>query len=131
MNIQNKIFVAGYTGLVGSAIVRRLKKENFNNILTISHKHLDLTDQYATNQFFEKHKPEYVFLAAAKVGGIYANNTYPAAFIYTNLQIQCNVLEASKANGVKKLLLLGSSCIFPRHAPQPITEDCQIGRAHV
>src|SRR4030042_6180889 len=123
MNIQNKIFVAGYTGLVGSAIIRQLKKENFNNILTISHKHLDLTDQYATNQFFEEHKPEYVFLAAAKVGGIYANNTYPADFIYNNLIIETNVLHSAYLHGVRKLLFLGSSCIYPRLAPQPIKEE--------
>lgn len=123
MNIQNKIFVAGHSGLVGSAIIRKLKKDGFYNILTISHKHLDLTDQYATFQFFEENKPEYVFLAAAKVGGIHANNTYPADFIYTNLQIQCNVLEASYRNKIKKLILLGSSCIFPKYAPQPIQEE--------
>ena len=123
MDIQNKIFVAGHSGLVGSAIVRKLKDAGYLNILTISHKHLDLIDQYATFQFFEEHKPEYVFLAAAKVGGIHANNTYPADFIYTNLQIQCNVLEASYRNRVKKLLALGSSCIYPKFAPQPITEE--------
>jgi GDP-L-fucose synthase len=123
MKIQDKIYVAGHSGLVGSAIVRRLKESGFLNILTISHKHLDLTDQFATFQFFKEHKPEYVFLAAAKVGGIHANSTYPADFIYTNLQIQNNIIEASYRNRVKKLLILGSSCIFPRYAPQPITED--------
>lgn len=123
MDIQNKIFVAGHSGLVGSALVRKLKRDGFINILTISHKHLDLTDQYATHQFFEEHQPDYVFLAAAKVGGIHANSTYPAEFIYQNLQIQNNVIEASYQNKVKKLLLLGSSCIYPKYAPQPITEE--------
>lgn len=123
MNIKDKIFVAGHTGLVGSAIVRHLKKVGFKNILTIPHRSLDLTDQYATFKFFKNHKPDYVFLAAAKVGGIHANSTYPAEFIYKNLQIQNNVIEASYRNNVKKLLLLGSSCIFPKYAPQPIQED--------
>jgi nucleoside-diphosphate-sugar epimerase len=113
MHIQNKIFVAGHTGLVGSAIVRKLKKDGFENIITAPHNELDLTDQTATRKFFEDNKPDYVFLAAAKVGGIHANNTYPADFIYVNLQIQNNVIEASYQNKVKKLLLLGSSCFVP------------------
>jgi nucleoside-diphosphate-sugar epimerase len=113
MDIQNKIFVAGHSGLVGSAIVRMLKKGGYYNILTISHGDLDLIDQHATFQYIEENKPDYIFLAAAKVGGIYANNTYPADFIYQNLQIQCNVLEAAHRNKVKKLLQLGSSCFVP------------------
>lgn len=123
MQIKNKIYVAGHAGLVGSAIVRKLKEKGFDNIITAPHGDLDLTNQYDTLKFFEENKPEYVFLAAAKVGGIHANNTYPAEFIYKNLQIQNNVIESSYQNKVKKLLLLGSSCIFPRHAPQPIHED--------
>jgi GDP-L-fucose synthase len=123
MNIKDKIYVAGHTGLVGSAIVRRLKTEGFENVITATHQELDLTNQNSTFKFFEKTNPEYVFLAAAKVGGIHANNTYPAEFIYINLQIQNNIIEASYQNAVKKLLLLGSSCIFPKYAPQPIQED--------
>lgn len=124
MNIQDKIYVAGHTGLVGSAIVRKLRTNGFQNILTVTHSELDLTDQSATQNFFEKEKPDYVFLAAAKVGGIHANNTYPADFIRINLQIQSNVIESSYRNNVKKLLLLGSSCIYPKYSPQPIREDC-------
>lgn len=124
MEIQNKIYVAGHTGLVGSAIVRKLRTNGFQNILTVTHSELDLTDQSATQNFFEKEKPDYVFLAAAKVGGIHANNTYPADFIRINLQIQSNVIESSYRNNVKKLLLLGSSCIYPKYSPQPIREDC-------
>lgn len=123
MNIKSKIYVAGHTGLVGSAIVKRLKTDGFENIITATHRELNLTDQNSTFKFFEKTSPEYVFLAAAKVGGIHANNTYPAEFIYINLQIQNNVIEASYQNAVKKLLLLGSSCIYPKYAPQPISED--------
>jgi len=123
MDIKDKIFVAGHTGLVGSAIVRKLKKDGFENILTVSHGLLDLTNQKQTFEYIHRVKPDYVFLAAAKVGGIHANNTYPAEFIYQNLQIQNNVIEASYQNNVKKLLLLGSSCIYPKYAPQPIRED--------
>jgi len=123
MNIKDKIYVAGHNGLAGSALIRKLKKYGYNNILTISHNELDLTNQLATQKFFEKEKPDYVFLAAAKVGGIHANNTYPAEFIYQNLQIQNNVIHSSYLNGVKKLELLGSSCIFPKFASQPIQED--------
>ena len=123
MNIKNNIFVAGHTGLVGSAILRKLKENDFENIITISHEELDLKDQYKTNKFFDENKPDYVFLAAAKVGGIYANNTYPAEFIYDNLMIQSNVIEASYRNNVSKLLFLGSSCIYPKYSHQPITED--------
>lgn len=123
MNRDAKIFVAGHRGLVGSAIVRRLKAGGFHNIVTRKHAELDLTSQAAVNEFFEREKPEYVFLAAAKVGGIHANNTYPADFIYQNLAIQTNVIDASYRHGVKKLMFLGSSCIYPKHAPQPMKEE--------
>lgn len=123
MNIKDKIYIAGHTGLVGSAIVRKLKADGFENIITATHRELNLTDQNATFKFFEKTNPKYVFLAAAKVGGIHANSIYPAEFIYINLQIQNNVIEASYQNAVEKLLLLGSSCIYPKYAPQPIQED--------
>lgn len=118
-----KIYVAGHRGMVGSAIVRRLKKEGFNNIITRGSKELDLTNQQAVADFFAAEKPEYVFLAAAKVGGIHANNIYRADFIYQNLMIECNVIHQSYVQGVKKLLFLGSSCIYPKNAPQPIKEE--------
>lgn len=118
-----KIYVAGHRGLVGSALVRKLQAEGFTNILTRTHKELDLTRQAEVEAFFEKEKPAYVILAAAKVGGIYANDTYPADFIMKNLQIECNVIDAAYKNGVKKLLFLGSSCIYPRECPQPIKEE--------
>ena len=118
-----KIYVAGHRGLVGSAIMRCLKAYGFENIITRTHKELDLTNQQQVNDFFAEEKPDYVFLAAAKVGGIMANKTYPAEFIYQNLMIGCNVIEAAYKNGVKKLLNLGSSCIYPRMAPQPMRED--------
>lgn len=123
MKKESKIYIAGHRGLVGSAISRNLKSKGFGNIIGRTHQELDLMDQADTLKFFEEEKPEYVFLAAAKVGGIHANSTYPADFIYNNLQIQCNVLEASKRYKIKKLLLLGSSCIYPKFAPQPITEE--------
>lgn len=123
MEKNAKIYVAGHRGLVGSAIMRRLRAEGFENIVTRSHAELDLTNQGQVDAFFAREKPEYVFLAAAKVGGIMANKTYPAEFIYKNLMIGCNVVEASYRNGVKKLLNLGSSCIYPRMAPQPMKED--------
>lgn len=123
MDKQAKIFVAGHRGLVGSAIVRFLMNNGFENIVTRSHKELDLTDQVATEKFFEKENPEYVFLAAAKVGGIHANNTYPAEFIYVNMQLQNNVIHASYKYRVKKLLFLGSSCIYPKFAQQPMNES--------
>lgn len=119
-----KIYVAGHRGMVGSAIVRKLQKEGFNNILTRTSKELDLTNQQAVADFFAAEKPEYVFLAAAKVGGIHANNIYRADFIYQNLMIECNVIHQSYVQGVKKLLFLGSSCIYPKNAPQPIKEEC-------
>lgn len=123
MEKDAKIYLAGHRGLVGSAIYRQLKKRGYNNIIIRSHDELDLTNQQQVNGFFAREKPEYVFLAAAKVGGIMANQTYPAEFIYKNLMIGSNVIEASHKNGVKKLLNLGSSCIYPRLAPQPMKED--------
>ncbi|MBM3256512.1 MAG: GDP-L-fucose synthase [Candidatus Moranbacteria bacterium] len=123
MEKTSKIYIAGHTGLVGSAITRVLKKEGYNNLIIKDLKELDLTDQKATLEFFEKEKPEYVFLAAAKVGGIQANNTYPAEFIYQNLAIEINIINAAYLTRVKKLLFLGSSCIYPRECPQPIKEE--------
>ncbi len=120
---DSRIYVAGHTGLVGSAIVRQLHKRGYSNFILRTHKELDLTDQKAVQEFFIKEKPEYVFLAAAKVGGIHANNTYPAEFIYINLAIQNNIIHQSYLNGVKRLLFLGSSCIYPRDCPQPIKEE--------
>jgi len=120
---DSKIFVAGHGGLVGSAIVRRLQKEGCRNIITRTSKELDLTRQADVEKFFESEKPEFVFLAAAKVGGIHANNTYPADFIHVNLMIQCNVIHAAYRFGAKKLLFLGSSCIYPKLAPQPMKEE--------
>lgn len=124
MERNSKIYVAGYYGMVGSAIVRQLQKEGYNNILGHARQEIDLTDQSAVQGFFKKERPDYVFLSAAKVGGIYANTTYPADFIYSNLQIQCNIIYASYVYRVKKLLFLGSSCIYPKLAPQPMSEDC-------
>lgn len=124
MNKQDKIYIAGHKGLVGSALLRKLLSEGFENIITRTSSELDLCNQSQTNAFFEKEKPDYVILAAAKVGGIMANSTYPAEFIYQNIMIAANVIEASYRHGVKKLLNLGSSCIYPRLAPQPMKEDC-------
>lgn len=124
MKKDEKIYLAGHKGLVGGAIYRRLQKEGFTNIVTRTFEELDLCNQSAVNEFFEKEKPDYVILAAAKVGGIMANSTYPAEFIYQNIMIAANVIHASYKNGVKKLLNLGSSCIYPRLAPQPMKEDC-------
>jgi GDP-L-fucose synthase len=123
MEKSAKIFVAGHRGMVGSAIKRRLEKEGYNNIVVRTSRELDLRDQAAVRTFFESEKPEYVFLAAAKVGGIYANNTYKAEFIHDNLVIQSNVIHQSYLNGVKKLVFLGSSCIYPKYAPQPMKEE--------
>ena len=123
MNKDSKIYVAGHRGLVGSAIVRNLMKKGFKNIIYRTHNELDLTNQIEVRKFFEYEKPEYVFLAAAKVGGINANNTYPADFIYDNLMIQNNVIKAAHDFKVKKLLFLGSTCIYPKMAPQPIKEE--------
>ncbi len=121
--LRTKIYIAGHRGLVGSAIVRNLQAQGFTNIVVRTKNELNLTDQNAVKDFFEKEKPEYVFLAAAKVGGIYANNTYPAEFIYENLQIQNNVIHNAYVYGVKKLCFLGSSCIYPKLAPQPMKEE--------
>ncbi|MCR5790451.1 MAG: GDP-L-fucose synthase [Lachnospiraceae bacterium] len=123
MDINGKIYVAGHRGLVGSAIVRSLERKGYSNIIGRTHRELDLLNQAAVQAFFEEEKPEYVVLAAAKVGGINANNTMPADFAYENMQIQCNVIKCAHDHKVKKLLFLGSSCIYPRLAPQPIPED--------
>jgi GDP-L-fucose synthase len=120
---SGRIFVAGHTGLAGSAILRRLTELGCRNLITISHRDLDLCDQGAVERFFDYSRPDYVFLAAAKVGGIMANATQPAEFAYSNLAIQTNVIHSSWKQGVKKLLFLGSSCIYPRCAPQPIKEE--------
>ena len=122
---DSRIYVAGHRGMVGSAIVRQLKAlgATDSNLITRTHAELDLTDQAAVRAFFEEEKPDQVYLAAAKVGGIHANNTYPADFIYQNLMIQANVIEAAFKSGVKKLLFLGSSCIYPKLAKQPMAED--------
>ena len=122
MQKNSKIYVAGHRGLVGSAIVRKLQKEGYENLLLRTSSEVDLRNQQAVKDFFEAEKPEYVFMAAAKVGGINANNVYPADFIYDNLCIQNNVIHESYRNGVKKLLFLGSSCIYPKNAEQPIKE---------
>lgn len=123
MDKKAKIYVAGHRGMVGSAIFRRLQKQGYNNLVYRDSASLNLTRQDAVEQFFETEKPEYVFLAAAKVGGILANNTYRADFLYENLMIQNNVIHAAHTHGVKKLLFLGSSCIYPKMAPQPLRED--------
>ena len=123
MKKDSKIFVAGHRGLVGSAIFENLKAKGYHNLLTRTHRKLDLTDQSAVKDFFKSERPEYVFLAAAKVGGIVANNVYRGEFIYDNMMIQNNVIHHSYLNGVKKLLFLGSTCIYPKNAPQPMKED--------
>lgn len=123
MNKDSKIYLAGHRGLVGSAILENLKLKDYTNIITRTHKELNLSNQAETNAFFESEKPEYVFLAAAKVGGIIANNVYRADFIYENLMIQNNVIHQSYLNDVKKLLFLGSTCIYPKNCPQPMKED--------
>jgi GDP-L-fucose synthase len=123
MNKSDKIYVAGHRGLVGSAIVRNLKAKGYENVIGRTHSELDLKDQQAVREFFEAEQPDVVVLAAAKVGGINANNTTPADFAYENLQIQCNVIKCCHDYHVKKLLFLGSTCIYPRMAPQPIPED--------
>lgn len=123
MDKAAKIYVAGGTGMVGSAIIRELRNQGYDNILSPSSRELDLINQEAVNHFFETEKPEYVFLAAAKVGGILANNTYPADFLYNNLMIEANTIYAAHNNSVKKLLFLGSSCIYPKLAEQPLKEE--------
>ncbi|MBR2958440.1 MAG: GDP-L-fucose synthase [Bacteroidales bacterium] len=129
MNKESKIYVAGHRGMVGSAIVRELLRQGYNNIVTRTHAELDLTRQEAVEAFFAAEKPEYVFLAAAKVGGIAANNAAPADFMYMNMTLEMNVIHAAWKNGVKKLEFLGSSCIYPRLAPQPMKEDCLLTSA--
>jgi GDP-L-fucose synthase len=123
VNPSSSIFIAGHRGMVGSAILRKLQSEGFTNFVLANSKQLDLRIQNEVNEFFRIHKPEYVFLAAAKVGGILANNTYRAEFLYDNLMIESNVIEAAYRHGVKKLMFLGSSCIYPKMAPQPLKED--------
>lgn len=123
MQNNNSIFIAGHRGMVGSAIVRKLQEEGFNNLITAPSSELDLRNQQSVNDWFEITKPEYVFLAAAKVGGIVANNSYRAEFLYDNLMIESNIIHAAYKNGVKKLLFLGSSCIYPRMADQPMKEE--------
>jgi GDP-L-fucose synthase len=123
MNKEDKIYIAGHRGMVGSAITRKLQQEGFNNLLVRTSAELDLRNQQAVNVFFKKEKPDYVFLAAAKVGGILANNIYRADFLYENLMIQNNVIHAAYENAVKKLMFLGSSCIYPKLAPQPLKEE--------
>ena len=123
MDSNSKVFVAGHKGLVGSAIIRNLESKHYENVYWIGREVCDLRDKSQVDHYFEQSKPEYVFLAAAKVGGIHANNKYPAEFIHDNLMIQTNVIDAAYRNGVKKLVFLGSSCIYPKMATQPITED--------
>lgn len=123
MNKESKIYIAGHRGLVGSALVRKLQKQGYTNLILRTHQELNLVDQRDVAKFFAQEKPEYVFVAAAKVGGIVANNTYPAEFIYNNLMIQNNIIHNAFRTGVKKLLFLGSSCIYPKFAPQPMKEE--------
>ena len=123
MQPDSRIYVAGHRGLVGSALVRQLQRSGYRNLIVRTHAELELTNQQAVRDFFDKERPEYVFLAAAKVGGIHANNTYPAEFIHSNLAIQTNVIHEAWRHGVKRLLFLGSSCIYPKDCPQPIKEE--------
>jgi len=123
MNLNDKIYIAGHRGLVGSAIVRQLESRGFTNLLMRTHKELDLTNQAQVQSFFSQEKPDYVILAAAKVGGIHANNTYPADFIYQNMMIEANVINSAYENKVKRLLFLGSTCIYPKAVEQPMRED--------
>ena len=123
MNKNSKIYVAGHNGMVGSAITRKLRENGFENLLLKSSSELDLRSQQAVSEFFEKEKPDYVFFAAAKVGGIVANNTFRADFLYENLIMECNIIHSAYVSGVKKLMFLGSSCIYPKLAPQPLKEE--------
>jgi len=123
MNVNDKVYIAGHEGLVGSAICRKLKARGFSNCITRSHKELDLINQTKVNDFFRELKPDYVILAAAKVGGISANNSYPVEFIYQNIMIEANIISAAYENNVKRILFLGSSCIYPKSAKQPMEED--------
>ena len=129
MEKDSKIYVGGHRGMVGSAIVRELERQGYTDIITRTHKELDLTDQVAVNAFFEAEKPEYVFLAAARVGGIKANSDAPADFMYENMMLEMNVIHAAWLNGCRKLQFLGSSCIYPRLAPQPMRESCLLSSA--
>ncbi len=129
MEKEAKIYVAGHRGMVGSAIVRELERQGYHNIITRTHAQLDLTDQRAVAEFFATERPDYVFLAAAKVGGIVANNTAPADFMWVNMTLEMNVIHSAWQNNVKKLLFLGSSCIYPRMAPQPMPESCLLTSA--
>lgn len=124
MNKNSKIYIAGHRGMVGSAIVRELQRQGYDNLILRTHRELDLTDQVAVRRFFETEKPEYVFLAAAKVGGIVANQNALADFMYENMMLEMNVIQSAWRNGCRKLLFLGSSCIYPRLAPQPMPENC-------
>jgi len=124
MNKNARIYVAGHRGLVGSAILRRLHEQGYTNLVTATSKELDLREQLAVRAFFDSECPDFVFLAAARVGGILANNSYPADFLYQNLMIEANVIESARLSGVRKLLFLGSTCIYPRMARQPLREDC-------
>jgi len=123
MDLQSKIYIAGHNGLVGSAIVRQLTDRGYTNLLLRSSRDLDLRNQQAVDEFFAQERPDYVFLAAAKVGGIHANNTYPAEFLYDNLMIEANIIHSAYRHSVQKLLFLGSSCIYPKLCPQPMQED--------
>lgn len=127
MNVNDKIYIAGHRGMVGSAIERKLRKEGFNNIVTATSKELDLRDQQQVRDFFQKENPKYVFLAAAKVGGIHANNTYRAEFLFDNLMIEANIIHSAYEHKVEKLLFLGSSCIYPKFAEQPLKESSLLG----
>ena len=129
MEHSSKIYVAGHRGMVGSAIVRQLRREGYENIVTRTHAELDLTRQEAVEQFFDTERPEYVFLAAAKVGGIIANRQSPADFMYQNMMLEMNVINAAWRYGCRKLEFLGSSCIYPRLAPQPMPESCLLTSA--
>ena len=132
MSKDARIYVAGHRGMVGSAIVRRLRNDGYGNIITRTHGELDLTKQLAVSEFMQREKPDHIVLAAAKVGGIQANNIYRAEFIYQNLMMECNIIHSAWQAGVTNLLFLGSSCIYPRDCAQPIKEEyLQIGRAHV
>ena len=123
LTLDTKIFIAGHLGMVGSAILRSLQAQGYNNLLTQTRSELDLTNQSAVRDFLQTEKPEYIVLAAAKVGGIHANNTYPADFIYQNLMIECNIVHQAYAAGINQLLFLGSSCIYPKFAKQPMAEE--------
>ena len=126
MNRDARIFVAGHRGMVGSAIVRRLQALGYTNLITRGREELDLVDQAAVNAFFAENKIDQVYMASAKVGGIHANNTYPAEFIYQNLMVEANIIHAAHVNDVNKLLFLGSSCIYPKHAEQPMKEEALV-----